>query len=152
MLTFEEKKAIFDSYPELTVNEVSLNRLNYHFEASAVPKTTVVKYLHPKSHNAFVFAGYLPKEYTKDGYLSVLDEDSEMIHQLVDQAIDFLKKTADGYEEGYRETFHDDHEDVLVLEYNNPMWTVIMSSGAVEAVFKTKEAAESYLNDEGFFQ
>lgn len=32
MLSFEEKKAIFDSYPELTATPVSMNRVNYHLK------------------------------------------------------------------------------------------------------------------------
>lgn len=150
MLSFEEKKALFDQFPELSVQPVSMNRLNYHFEESAVPKTTVVKYLHPKSANAFVFAGYLPKEETKDGYVSVREASKEEIETLVKEAIAFLRLTEDGYEEGYEETWGDVNGDTLTLMYSNYMWTVLMSSGAVEAVFKTKEQAEAYLMDEGF--
>lgn len=151
MLTFEEKKAVFASYKELEEVPVSMSRLNYHFAQSAVAKTMVVKFLHPKSANAFVYAGYLPKEETKDGYISVRDADEKTIRMLVEKAIDYLKKTEDGYVEGYQEVWEDDHADSLTLMYENPMWTVLMSSGSVEAVFKTKEAAESYLEDEGFW-
>lgn len=151
MLTFEEKKAIFASYKELEEAPVSMNRLNYHFAQSAVAKTMVVKFLHPKSANAFIYAGYLPKEETKDGYVSVCDADEKTIRTFVEKAIDYLKKTEDGYVEGYQEVWEDDHADSLTLLYENPMWTVLMSSGSVEAVFKTKEAAESYLEDEGFW-
>lgn len=150
MLSFDEKKAIFDSFPELKSQEVSMNRLNYHFEESAIPKTTVVKFLHPKSANAFVYAGYLPKEATKDGYISAIDATKEELIDLVEKSIEFLKLTEDGYEDGYEENWHDERGDALVLRYSNYMWVVVMSSGAVEAVFKTKEQAEGYLMDEGF--
>lgn len=150
MLSFEEKKALFNSFPELSEQAVSMNRLNYHFEESAVPKTTVVKFLHPKSANAFVFAGYLPKDETKDGYLSVRDASKEEIIKLVEEAIAYLRLTEDGYEDGYEEMWSDVNGDILTLQYTNYMWTVLMASGAVEAVFKTKEQAEGYLMDEGF--
>ncbi|MGX7419356.1 hypothetical protein ACWOFR_11215 [Carnobacterium gallinarum] len=151
MLSFDEKKAIFDSYSELTVNEVSMNRLNYHFTESAVAKTTVVKFLHPKNGNALIYAGYLPDEETVKGYISIRDEDEGTIHKLVQQAIEYLKKTEDGFEEGYSEEWQDDHRDVLTLQYSNGMWSILMSHGGLEAIFKTKEAAEGYLADEGFF-
>lgn len=151
MLSFAEKKAIFDEFEELAMHEVSLKRLNYHFEESAVPKTTVVKFLHPNG-NAFIYAGYLPEEDTMKGYISVLEEDAEMIRQMTADAIEYLKKTVDGYEEGYQENWVEDHGDYLTLEYRNGMWSIIMSSGALEAIFKTRDAAVGYLEDEGFFE
>lgn len=149
ILTFEEKKAIFDSYPELEAVPVSLNRLNYHFQGSAVDKTVVVRFLHPNG-NAFIYAGYLPKEETKKGYISVLEADEETLRSLVDQAIAFLKKTEDGYEEGYSELWFDQAGDVLRLHYENPTWSVLLPNQQVEGIFKTKEAGEAYLREEGF--
>ena len=148
-LSFEEKKAIFDSYPELEAVPVSLNRLNYHFQGSAIAKKIVVRFLHPNG-NAFIYAGYLPKEETNKGYLSVLEENEAMIRQMVDEAILFLKKTEDGYEEGYSELWFDGRGDALRLRYENPMWAVLLPNGTVEGIFKTKEAGEGYLLDEGF--
>ncbi|SEK39677.1 hypothetical protein SAMN04488700_1890 [Carnobacterium iners] len=151
MLSFEEKKALFDEYKELTAVPVSLNRTNYHFESSAVDKTTVVRYLH-QNGNALIYAGYLPKEETIKGYISVLDADEKNIRRLLDKAIIFLKKTEDGYEEGYSELWFDQNGDVLRLVYDNPMWSVNLPDGKMEAIFKTKEAAEGYLLDEAFFR
>ena len=151
MLSFEEKKALFDEYKELTAVPVSLNRTNYHFESSAVDKTTVVRYLH-QNGNALIYAGYLPKEETIKGYISVLNADEKEIRRLVDKAIIFLKKTSDGYEEGYSELWFDQNGDVLRLVYDNPMWSVNLPDDKMEAIFKTKEAAEGYLLDENFFR
>ncbi|MEG0267236.1 MAG: hypothetical protein RR649_00475 [Carnobacterium sp.] len=151
MLSFEEKKALFAEYKELTVVPVSLDRTNYHFESSAVDKTTVVRYLH-QNGNALIYAGYLPKEETIKGYISVLNADEKEIRRLVDKAIIFLKKTSDGYEEGYSELWFDQNGDVLRLVYDNPMWSVNLPDGKMEAIFKTKEAAEGYLLDESFFK
>lgn len=150
-LSFEEKKAIFDDYKELTPVPVSLNRLNYHFKASAVDHTIVVRFLHPNG-NAFIYAGYLPKEETAKGYLSVLDADEAEIRDLVEKAIDYLKKTEDGYVEGYSELWFDQTGDVLRLTYDNPMWSVSLPNGTIEGVFKSKEAAIGYLMDENFFE
>lgn len=148
-LSFEEKKRIFDSYEELEAVPVSLKRLNYHFKGSAVAKTTVVRFLHPNG-NALIYAGYLPKEETQKGYVSVLDEDEEEIREWVEKAIAHLKKTEDGYEDGYFEDWVHINGDRLQLTYENPVWTILLPDGQVEAVFKTKEACEGYLRDEGF--
>ena len=94
-LSFEEKKAIFDDYEELTAVPVSMNRINYHFNASAVDHKIVVRFLHPNG-NAFIYAGYLPKEETDKGYISVLESDEGTIRFLLEKAISFLKKTVDG--------------------------------------------------------
>ena len=80
-LSFEEKKAIFDDYEELTAVPVSMNRINYHFNASAVDHKIVVRFLHPNG-NAFIYAGYLPKEETDKGYISVLESDEGTIRFL----------------------------------------------------------------------
>ena len=60
MLTFEQKQAIIESFPQLTKKEISLKRLNYHFEDSLYEKTIVVEKLHPNG-NGFVFVGDLLK-------------------------------------------------------------------------------------------
>ena len=60
MLTFEQKQTIIESYPQLTKKEISLKRINYHFENSLYEKTIVVEKLHPNG-NGFVFVGDLLK-------------------------------------------------------------------------------------------
>ena len=64
--------------------------------------------------------------------------------------MDYLQKLPNGFEEGYTEVWRDDRADELKLQHQNLAWVVIMTSGSVEAVFKTKEARESYLKEEGF--
>lgn len=150
MLTFEEKKALFEEFPELRAVPVSLKRVNYHFDESAVDKKIVVRFLHPNG-NAYIYAGYLPEEETEDGYISVLGAEEEEIKDLIKKAIRFLKKTKDGYEEGYQEIWENELKEKLYLRYDNPMWLVVLKNNQVEAVFNTKEAAEGYLMDEGFF-
>lgn len=148
-LSFEEKKRIFDSYEELEAVPVSLKRLNYHFKDSAVAKTVVVRFLHPNG-NALVYAGYLPKEETQKGYVSVLEEDEASLREWVEKAINHLKKTEDGYVDGYCELWFNAQGDVLRLTYENPVWSVLLPDGQVEGIFKTKDAGEGYLRDEGF--
>ncbi|MER2041056.1 hypothetical protein [Desemzia incerta] len=152
MLSFEEKKAIFDSYLELTATPVSMNRVNYHFEGSAIAKTMVVRFLHPNG-NALIYAGYMPKEETeKEGYISVLEASEAEIRDLVDKALEYLKKKENGYEVGYQELWTNHYGEKLILQYDHPMWAVLVENGQIEGIFKSKEAAEGYLMDEGFLE
>lgn len=65
MLTFEQKQQIIETFPELTRKEVSMKRLNYHYEDSLYEKTVVVQHLHPNG-NGFVYVegieGYEPDD------------------------------------------------------------------------------------------
>ena len=45
MLTFEEKQQIIETIPELTRKDVSMKRVNYHYEESLYEKTVVVQHL-----------------------------------------------------------------------------------------------------------
>ena len=58
MLTFEEKLAIIESFPELERKDVSMGRINFHYEASASDKKNVVYHLHPNG-NGFVYGAEL---------------------------------------------------------------------------------------------
>src|SRR5690606_19311087 len=55
LLTFEQKIAIAETFPELSRKDVSLGRVNYHYEDSLHEKKTVVYHLHPNG-NGFVYA------------------------------------------------------------------------------------------------
>lgn len=65
MLTFEEKLAIIESFPELERVNVSLGRVNFQFNESVYEKKNVVYHLHPNG-NGFVYAGRL-QGYQTDG-------------------------------------------------------------------------------------
>ena len=43
MLTFEQKQEIIESFPQLTKKEISLKRVNYHFEGSLYEKSMFYK-------------------------------------------------------------------------------------------------------------
>lgn len=64
MLTFEEKLAIIESFPELTRKDVSLNRVNFHYEDSIFEKKIVVYHLYPNG-NEFVYAERIGKYETE---------------------------------------------------------------------------------------
>ncbi|QDX94195.1 hypothetical protein EEL30_19025 [Brevibacillus laterosporus] len=90
MLTFEQKQAIIESFPELTKKEVSLGRLNYHFEESLHDKKIVVNHLHPNG-NGFVYAGHLPKKKTgPKGMVNIRDYSEEQLRSLIADSIAHL--------------------------------------------------------------
>ncbi len=59
MLTFEEKIKIAEEFVELEKKEVSMGRVNFHFEESDYDKKNVVYHLHPNG-NGFVYADWYP--------------------------------------------------------------------------------------------
>ena len=65
MLTFEEKLSIIESFPELERKNVSLKRVNFHFEESRLDKKNVVYHLHPNG-NGFVYASGIKGYKTDD--------------------------------------------------------------------------------------
>lgn len=90
MLTFEQKLAILDSYPQLERRNVSLGRVNYHFEQSRHEKKTVASHLHPNG-NGYVFAGLL-RGYESDdkGLVNIRDYTESELRELLDASITSL--------------------------------------------------------------
>ena len=80
MLTFEEKETIIQEFTELTRKEVSMKRVNYHYEESLYEKTTVVYHLHPNG-NGFVYVGDLPQYEEADdkGLLNIREASARRI-------------------------------------------------------------------------
>ncbi|MGM9951725.1 MAG: hypothetical protein ACI33P_16435 [Lysinibacillus sp.] len=149
MLTFEQKQAIIEEFPQLKKKEISLKRLNYHFEESLYEKTIVVEKLHPNG-NGFVFVGDLlkyEKEATDKGLVNIRDYSPEALREIVADAIDYLSEEID--EEPVVEIWSDRHHTELELVYDNRVWNVY-HQGNLEESFGTREAAADYLHGEGF--
>lgn len=90
MLTFEQKLAILDSYPQLERKNVSLGRVNYHYEESQHDKKTVAFHLHPNG-NGYVFAGLLRGYETDDkGFVNIRDYSESELRSLLDASITSL--------------------------------------------------------------
>ncbi len=90
MLSFEEKLAIVESFPQLTRKNVSLGRVNFHYEESAADKKIVVYHLHPNG-NGFVYAeninGYEPDE---KGMVNIRDFSAKELRNIIEQSIQSL--------------------------------------------------------------
>ena len=150
MLTFEQKQEIIESFPQLTKKEISLKRVNYHFEGSLYEKTIVVEKLHPNG-NGFVFVGDLlkyEKEAGDNGLVNIRDYDEEALREIVRDAIDYLSEE-EVEDLPIIETWVSREGTKLNLEFNDRSWN-IYHQGNLEETFGTREDAVAYLREEGF--
>ncbi|CAO1610617.1 MULTISPECIES: hypothetical protein [Brochothrix] len=153
MLTFEQKEAIIDQFSELKKQPVSLKRINYHYEESEQEKTILVRHLHPNG-NIWIYAPFLAMEETDDkGYVNGRDYSEKQLIAAVQAGIDELQKDESGFKADYKETWANTRlHQKLVLAHEKDMWQVLTDDGNIEMAFYAKTAAESYLEDEGFFK
>ena len=87
MLTFEQKQQIIETFPELTKKEVSMKRLNYHYEDSMYDKTVVVQHLHPNG-NGFVYVEGIPGYEADDrGLVNIREATEEELKATIRDAI-----------------------------------------------------------------
>lgn len=150
MLSFEEKLAIAGSFPELQRKDVSLGRVNYHYEESAFEKKTVVYHLHPNG-NGFVYAGELEGYDTDDkGMVNIRDFTADRLRELIGQSILSLSAEETGgqakeerWKNGKGQTLE------LKLDDEDGMWYVF-SGLNLDAAFDTYIEAKEYLEEEGF--
>ncbi|CAG7644503.1 hypothetical protein PAESOLCIP111_04723 [Paenibacillus solanacearum] len=153
MLTFEQKLAVISKFPELERKDVSLGRVNFHYEQSAYDKKSVVYHLHPNG-NGFVFAGKLHGYETDDkGFVNIRDFSADALRTLIEASIRSLapKSTEElaivGDAEEERWTGPDNQTLLLVNE--DELWYVYAGL-SLEMAFDTYEEAEAYLKEEGF--
>ena len=149
MLTFEQKQAIIEEFSQLTKKEISLKRINYHFEGSLYEKTIVVEKLHPNG-NGFVFVGDLlkyEKEASDKGLVNIRDYSEQALREIIADSIEYLSEEID--DEPIIEIWTDRSRTELELVYENRSWNVYHNDNLEEA-FGTRETAVEYLREEGF--
>lgn len=161
MLSFEQKLSIVESFAELTRNDVSLGRVNFHFEDSAHDKKTVVYHLHPNG-NGFVYAGLVNGVSTDDkGMVNIRDYGEAELRALIMKSITSLatppklqasaaSKSAASKRKPPREENWIGPDNVkLRLFFEDELWYVYAGL-SLEAAFETYEEAEQYLEEEQF--
>lgn len=155
MLTFEEKLAIIESFPELHKKAVSLGRYNFHYEESVHDKKIVVHHLHPNG-NGFVYAGHLPKKLTDPkGMVNIRDYTEEQLRKIIRDSIEYLSKkpeprdTTAAAEEARQEVWVGPGNQTLLLTGEGDLWHVYAGENLEEA-FESYVEAERYLLEEGF--
>jgi len=160
MLSFNQKIDILTSYPELERKDVSLGRVNFHYEASLHEKKTVAYHLHPNG-NGYVYAGLLPGyEPLTDGkgFVNIRDYGEAELRELVEASIRSLSepppeqewKPATKRRKPPKEQRWSNAEgQKLDLRFEDDMWYVYAGL-SLEMAFETHEEAEAYLAEEGF--
>ena len=153
MLTFEEKKAIIEKFPELTRKDVSLGRVNYHYDESDYDKKIVVHHLHPNG-NGFVYAGHIPGHATDDkGLVNIRDYSAGALYALIQASIQSLAPRSTTEQaiigDAQEERWIGPKNQILLLVNEDDFWNVYVGLN-LEDAFETYEEAEQYLNAEGF--
>jgi hypothetical protein len=154
MLNFEQKLAIVESFAELQRKEVSLGRMNFHYENSDYDKKIVVYHLHPNG-NGFVYAGQL-KGFQKDdkGFVNIRDYSEDDLRSLIEQSIRSLtsksteKQVAKANNEK-QERWTGADDQLLTLSFEEDLWYVYAGPN-LDCAFETYEEAVEYLQEEGF--
>ncbi|MGD6844349.1 hypothetical protein ACQCVH_17790 [Bacillus infantis] len=152
MLTFEEKLAVIESFPELERKNVSLGRVNFHYEESALDKKNVVYHLHPNG-NGFVFAEYV-QGYSPDskGMVNIRDFTESELRDIISKSIQSLSgHNAEEAQPAERleETWNSPSGETLVLIEEDEMWNIYAGLN-LDAAFLSYREAKEYLEEEGF--
>jgi hypothetical protein len=155
MLSFQEKLAIADSFPELQRKDVSLGRVNYHYDQSVTDKKTVIYHLHPNG-NGYVYAGEL-HDYHPDnkGFVNIRDFTAEELRSLIERSIHSLSisaaKASAPMGQAKEERWKNGKGQMLELKFEDEdqMW-YIFSGLKLDAAFDTYAEARNYLEEEGF--
>ncbi|PLS02728.1 hypothetical protein [Neobacillus cucumis] len=155
MLTFNEKLAIIESFPELERKDVSLKRVNFQFPNSISDKKNIVYHLHPNG-NGFVYAGHI-NDYETDekGMVNIRDFSAEQLRKLLTESISGLspiERTTN--EEAItgdleEERWGDADGNILILLNENDAWNIYFGLN-LDASFDTYDEAIDFLKEEGF--
>jgi hypothetical protein len=155
MLTFEEKLAVIETFPELERVDVSLKRVNFQYKESVLDKKNVVYHLHPNG-NGFVYAGRLHNYQTDDkGMVNIRDFSAEELKQLIKESIISLSVVEKPVTEtaiigdSEEERWINDENELILLINEDESWNIYFGLN-LEETFGTYEEAEMFLVDEGF--
>ncbi|MED1201660.1 hypothetical protein [Heyndrickxia acidicola] len=155
MLTFEQKMAIIESFHELEKKNVSLGRINYHYEDSVSDKKNVIYHLHPNG-NGFVYAEKIDEYgYRTDGkgMINIREFSEQELRNMISKSIASLKENAkeeaaiiDGNVE---ERWMNEDGHTLILLEEDDMWNVYAGLN-LDGTFPSYNEAKQYLMEEGF--
>ncbi|MFC5602068.1 hypothetical protein [Sporosarcina koreensis] len=149
MLTFEQKQQIIEeTFPELVRKEVSMKRLNYHYEDSLYDKTVVVQHLHPNG-NGFVYVEGIQGYETDDrGLVNIREATEEELIATIRDAIGALS-TGEEEEEPIEEVWVNEQGQKLTLLEEEGFFNIYHGYNLEEGFGDYKEAVD-YLKEENF--
>ena len=153
MLTFEQKLAIIESFPELEKKNVSLGRVNFQFAESIYEKKNVVYHLHPNG-NGFVYAEFLDGyDVDSKGLVNIRDFTEEELKNIIEQSIQSLSanSTVESaiIEDNEEERCVNSENHTLILVHEDEMWNVYAGLN-LDGTFLSYNEAKQYLEEEGF--
>ncbi|WP_313891987.1 hypothetical protein [Psychrobacillus sp.] len=151
MLTFEEKELIIQEFPELTRKEVSMKRVNYHYEDSLYEKTTVIYHLHPNG-NGFVYVGDIPEyeEANDKGHLNIREASADELRKLIKVSIAYLATAEEEVDDDeVEEEWKNKEDSKLTLLQEDTLWNIYHGYNLEES-FGSYDEAKAYLLEEGF--
>ncbi|MCT2534695.1 hypothetical protein NC661_04860 [Aquibacillus koreensis] len=147
MLTFEEKLEIIGSFPELHRKDVSLGRVNFHYEDSIQDKTLVVYHLHPNG-NGFVYAELIENdniETDHKGMVNIRDFTEQQLRNIIQESIASLSEST------FEEFWINKEKQVLRVVHDFDLWN-IYAEDMLDGTFPTYNGAANYLEQEGFWR
>ncbi|MCA0984200.1 hypothetical protein LCL89_09105 [Halobacillus yeomjeoni] len=148
MLLFEEKLAVIEEFDELEKKEISLGRVNFHFEESLYDKKIVVYRLHPNG-NGFVYGGEIDGiETDAKGMVNIKDYEADELRELIRASIDSLSLSP-AEKDPVMEEWLNDADQALVLIREDDGFNVYADE-SLEGTFNTYQEAADFLNQEGF--
>ncbi|WP_010175991.1 hypothetical protein [Bacillus coahuilensis] len=151
MLTFEKKLEIIETFPELERKDVSLKRVNFHYNDSSYDHKNVVYHLHPNG-NGFVYAGKMTGYETNDkGMVNIREFTEEELREIIKHSIlSLTAKDSEILEEITEEVWINDNTITLTILEEDDLWNVYSEDGGLDGTFNTYKEATNYLETEGF--
>lgn len=159
MLSLEEKLAIVESFPELQRKNVSMGRVNFHYDESMYEKKIVVYHLHPNG-NGFVYAEYV-KGYDADpkGFVNIRDFGAEELRDIIRKSILSLSGAGQAVKEqpvardelAEAERWTNDEGHLLLVSYDaeQDLWYVYAGDN-LDSAFEAYDEVTEYMEEEGF--
>ncbi|GEN53623.1 recombination-associated protein RdgC [Halobacillus faecis] len=148
MLTFEEKLNIIEEFPELEKKEISLGRVNFHYEESVYDKKIVVYRLHPNG-NGFVYAGELDGYATDDkGMVNIKEISADELRTLIREAIESLSLSPAEKNPVMEEWLNDNDQSLVLMREEDGFH--VYAEEQLEGTFNSYEEAVNFLEQEGF--
>ncbi|MEH7438423.1 hypothetical protein V7182_13185 [Neobacillus drentensis] len=156
MLTFNEKLAIIESFPELERKNVSLGRINFQYPNSISDKKNIVYHLHPNG-NGFIYAGHLDQYDTDEkGLVNIRDFTGDQLREILKDSIQRLSPNEKfEFEEAIigdsndEERWVDSENNQLIVINENDAWNIYFGLN-LDNSFDTYEEAVEFLKEEGF--
>jgi hypothetical protein len=155
MLTFEQKLAIIESFPELERKNVSLGRVNFQLKESKSDKKNIIYHLHPNG-NGYVYAGNLKNHHSEEkGMVNIRDFSEKELDKIIRESISSLSPMENPISEAAiieklkEERWVNNENTQLLLINEDESWNLYFGLN-LEDTFGTYEEAEMFLVDEGF--